>query len=108
MHPDDYMIGEVDARIYVRNVPTEYNEDFLRGIVTQYGSATKVDLLQSRLINGRRSGFIHMTSHRSAMQAIEAIRRTRLPNSDEHLEAKLQNLQPVRCLASVYSRDGIW
>ena len=55
----DYIRGQVDARIYVRNIPAEYNEDLLRGIIAQYGSATVVELLKSRLVNGKRSGFIH-------------------------------------------------
>lgn len=106
----EYIDGEVDARIYVRNIPIEYSEDFIRGIVTQYGSATVVDFLRSRLNNGRRSAFIHMNRHKSAMDAIRAINRTRLPNSsrdlgarrgpqdgsEEFLLAKLQKLHPVR------------
>ena len=48
----DYIRDQVDARIYVRNIPAEYNEDLLRGIIAQYGSATVVELLKSRLVNG--------------------------------------------------------
>ena len=85
---------EVDARIYIRNVPQEYNEDFIRGVIAQYGQPTVVEFLVSRLMNGRRSGFIHMRSYKAALQAVDAIRRTRLPNSDEFLHAKLQAVQP--------------
>ena len=70
---DDLISGEVDARIYIRNVPQEYTEDFIRGVVAQYGDATVVELLRSRLMNGRRSGFIHMKSHKSAALAVDAI-----------------------------------
>ena len=90
------MEGEVDDRTYVRKSQQHITRTSCGASLHNTVLPLWLILLKSRLQNGKQSGFIHMKTHKGAIDAVAAINRTRLPNSEECLMAKLQSLHPVR------------
>ena len=80
----------VDAVIYMKNLPPRGSGRLVEEIAQNLGTVVKIELLKSNLRNGRRSGFLHMTSEAQAKAVIDAICATQVEG--ERLFAKLQRV----------------
>ena len=65
-----------DAAVYFKNVPSLYGADEMRSIGETFGTVTRVHMLESSLVNGRRAGFIHMDNKEAALQVVDKIKAT--------------------------------
>lgn len=92
----EQMVEEVtDARIYFKNCPAFEAEQRIREITEPFGEVTLVHVMDSKLHNGRVSGFIHMTSREAAENAVEKLNNTALGRRGAKLFAKLNSCKTV-------------
>lgn len=85
-----------DVRVYVSNVPGKTTPLELRRLVGM--PVEDVKLLRSSMANGRKAGFVHMTSKRAAEQAVALLNRTTLSDAhgEAHILAKIQAIHALR------------
>lgn len=84
----------VDARIYLKNLPPKHSDKIIRNIVSGVGKVDLIQLLPTKLRNGRRAGFLHMHNEAHARKAIDEINGTWVDDRNK-LHAHMQFCEPV-------------
>ncbi|KAJ9062383.1 hypothetical protein DSO57_1011519 [Entomophthora muscae] len=75
------------ANLYVSNLPTEYSEQQLESLFVKY-NVFSVRILRDVNNNSKGAGFVRLSTHASAQDAIKALDGTALDGSDTPLQVR--------------------